>query len=70
MVSGVNKGRQVLNFSEWTSYSPETQQGLLSAACQDATSGKMPGSPFTLLYPEAKLSAKDIETICAAARKA
>jgi hypothetical protein len=29
----------------------------------------MPG-PYTLLHPEMRLSARDIETICAAARQA
>jgi hypothetical protein len=28
----------------------------------------MPGSAYTLFYPEAQLSAQDIDTICAAAR--
>ena len=42
---------------------------LLSVSCQDATSGKMPG-PYTLVRPETKLSLRNIDTICAAARQA
>jgi hypothetical protein len=38
-------------------------------SCDDATSGKMPG-PYTLLRPKTRLSARDIETICAATRHA
>lgn len=69
MASGVNEGRKAVNFSEWASYPPDVQRTLLSVACQDATSGTMPG-PYTLVRPETKLSPQDIETICAAARQA
>ena len=64
----VSEGRKAINFSEWASYPPDVQRTLLSASCEDATSGKMPG-PYTLLRPEAKLSPHDIETICSAARE-
>jgi heme-binding protein len=69
MATGVSKGRKAVNFSEWGAYSPEQQRMLLAASCDDATSGKMPG-PYTLLHPETRLSAQDVETICAAARQA
>ena len=65
---GVSEGRKAVNFSEWANYAPEQQRNLLSLSCQDATSGKMPSSLYTALYPEAQLSAHDVETICAAAR--
>jgi len=68
MASGVTKGRQAVNFSEWAAYSPEQQRMLLALSCDDVTSGKMPG-PYTLLRPETRLSAQDVETICAAARR-
>lgn len=69
MAYGVRNGRQAVNFSEWAAYPPELQRTLLSASCRDASEGKMPG-PYTLLRPETRLSAQDVETICAAARKA
>jgi len=68
MASGVSKGRKAVNFSEWAAYSPEQQRMLLAVSCDDATSGKMPG-PYTRLHPEPRLSAEDVETICAAARQ-
>lgn len=68
MAYGVTSGRKAVNFSEWGSYQPEVQRTLLSASCQDASTGKMPG-PYTLLRSETQLSAQDIETICAAARQ-
>ena len=67
MSYAVTKGREVVNFSEWTSYSPEQQQLLLAVSCQDARSGKMPGL-YTMLQPDTRLSTQDVETICAAAR--
>lgn len=70
MAYGVKAGRKAVNFSEWTAYPPERQRELLAESCQDVTSGKMPGSPWTLLHPDARLSAQDVETICAAARQA
>jgi hypothetical protein len=65
MAYGVRKGRKAVNFSEWAAYSAEQQRLLLAVSCDDARSGKMPG-PYTLLRPETRLSARDIETICAA----
>ena len=69
MARGVAEGRKAVNFSEWAGYPPTEQRTLLSASCDDASSGKMPG-PYTLVRPETKLSPQDIETICAAARQA
>lgn len=68
MARGVTEGRKAVNFSEWSGYSPAAQRTLLSASCDDASSGKMPGA-YTLVRPETKLSARDVETICAAARQ-
>ncbi len=70
MEYGVTEGRKAVNFSEWAAYPPGLQRQLLVGSCRDASEGKMPGSPYTLLHPEARLSAHDIETICVAARQA
>ena len=64
---GVAAGRKAVNFSEWTAYPPTRQRELLELMCQDVSQGKMPGSLWTTLRPEARLSAHDIETICKAA---
>ena len=69
MAYGVREGRRAVNFSEWAAYPPELQRALLSASCQDASEGKMPGA-YTLVRPETRLSAQDVETICAASRQA
>ena len=68
MARGVSEGRRAVNFSEWGTYSADVRRTLLSASCDDVSSGKMPG-PWTLIHPETKLSAREVETICAAARQ-
>ena len=68
VVRAVAEGRRAVNFSDWGGYPPDVQRKLLSASCSDARNGRMPGSAYTLLYPEARLSVKDIDTICAAAQ--
>jgi hypothetical protein len=65
---GVTEGRKALNFSEWAAYSPEKRQELLKASCRDAEKGTMPMNIYLKVRPEARLSAQDIETICAASR--
>jgi hypothetical protein len=62
MAYAVTSGRKAVNFSEWASYQPELQRTLLSASCKDASTGKMPG-PYTLLRPETRLSALEVEVI-------
>jgi hypothetical protein len=68
MALGVTEGRRALNFSEWSAYEPDQQRVLLLESCQAASVGRMPGLPYTLLHPEARLSTQEVETICAAAR--
>lgn len=68
MAYGVTKGREAVNFSDWAAYSPDQQRLLLVLSCDDVTSGRMPGA-YALLRPETRLSARDIETVCAAARQ-
>ena len=68
MAHEVTAGRQAVNFSEWAAYTTEQQRTLLAVSCDDAKSGKMPG-PYPVFKPEARLSAEDIQTICAAARQ-
>ena len=70
MSYGVAKGRRAINFSEWGAYPPEQQQLLLVASCRDVSAGRMPGSFWTVLHPEARLSVQDVATICAAAGQA
>lgn len=67
MAYAVREGRKAVNFSEWAGYSADRQQALLGLSCSDVSTGKMP-SAYTAFRPETKLTAENIETICAAAR--
>src|SRR5262249_32395474 len=69
MARSVTEGRKAVNFSEWAAYTPQQRRLLLSASCDDARSGKMPG-PYTFFKSETRLTADEIETICTAARQA
>ena len=69
MARTVNVGRKALNFSEWTTYTPEQRRAFLLASCQDAMDGTMPMRAYTRFRPDARMSGRDIETICAAARQ-
>lgn len=69
IVRGVSEGRREVNFSEWAAYPPERQLKLLAESCDAAAAGKMPDRAYTMMHPEARLSAQDIDTICAAARQ-
>jgi hypothetical protein len=68
MARGVAEGRKAVNFSEWGAYSPAQRQVLLDASCQDVSDGRMPGV-YAWVRPETRLSARDVETICAAAHQ-
>jgi len=68
MSYAVTKGRDAVNFSEWSTYPPEVRQMLLEASCEDVSAGTMPGL-YARLEPDTRLSANDVETICLAARQ-
>lgn len=68
MSYSVKEGRGILNISEWASYSAAKRRALLAASCRAVSDGKMPGSAWTTLHPEARLSKQEIQTICAAAQ--
>ena len=69
MAYSVSKGRKAVTFSEWAAYTPDVQRLLLAASCDDVSNGRMPGI-YTAVQPETRLSAHDVDTICAAARQA
>jgi Haem-binding domain len=60
----VNDGREDLNFSQWGSYSAQRREKRLGDICKKVTEGEMPGVPYTLLHPSAKLTQADVQAIC------
>ena len=64
VASDVNRGRRVMNFSEWGSYTPDRSQKLLREICAEVTEGEMPGTAYKLMHPSAKLSPADVQSVC------
>jgi hypothetical protein len=64
VVSDVNRGRKALNLSEWSMYRLEAQRKHLIEVCKEVSEGEMPGLPYTLLHPQAKLSKAEAAMLC------
>jgi hypothetical protein len=65
VVSDVNEGRDHLNLSEWAKYDARRADHELDEICEHVRDGEMPLGSYTLLHPDAKLSADDVRVICA-----
>jgi hypothetical protein len=61
--SDVSKGREAVNFSEWSSYSDMRKQKSIQEIWKEVDEGDMPEWDYVVLHPEAKLSPSDKETI-------
>ena len=64
LVYDVREGRGDLNLSEWGAYDAQRRNKLLTEICKEVTEGEMPGLPYSVLHPNAKLSAEDVRAIC------
>jgi hypothetical protein len=67
IIRDVERGRKVLNFSEWSRQAgrrPEIGASMLAAACAAAKTGRMPRFPYSAFHPEARLSKSDIDSLC------
>jgi hypothetical protein len=60
----VEEGRRELNFSDWSRYTPRESADVLRRVCHLARVGRMPLDSYTLLHPRARLSPRDIQTLC------
>ena len=65
----VREGRDHFNYSEWTSIDPDDQDKLLGGICSVTRRGRMPMPKYVWMHREAKLSATDIEALCAWSEK-
>lgn len=61
----VREGREMLDFSEWESYSAWEKRDKLQSMCGLITTGRMPPWPYAAVHPEAKLTEKDKQAVCA-----
>lgn len=64
----VNKGRSEMNLSQWGTYSEEKRADLLRGICKEVSDGEMPPFTYAGAHPAARLSERDVQTICAWAR--
>ena len=60
----VDEGRRRLNFSDWSRYDPSEYADILRHICHEARAGTMPLDSYTLLHPRARLSPRDVQSLC------
>jgi len=58
----VIEGREILNFSEWSTQPPSEGDRLL--ICDAVSDGRMPLAGYTAIHRGAKLSKEDVKVIC------
>ncbi len=61
----VEQGRGQLNWSHWGEYNPFDRADLLDKVCMRASTATMPPWQYRMLHPEARLSAREIDELCA-----
>ena len=61
----VRVGRRQLNLSEWGKYNARQAEQKLEEICAVVQAGAMPPRTYTTIHSQAKLSAADVQTICA-----
>ncbi len=65
VVKDVNEGRTHLNLSDWTQSGAEGEKPKVAELCSEMQTGKMPLRSYTVLHPQAKLTAQELSAICA-----
>jgi len=66
----VREGRERLDFSEWDTYSQWQRQDKLESICGLISTGRMPPWQYTTMHPEARLTEKDKNAVCAWVKEA
>lgn len=64
VISHVEDGRSVLNFTEW-GYSPEEGADLMDSVCAQVKRGRMPLREYTWMHWRASLTEDEVKRICA-----
>ena len=65
----VREGRNMLDFSEWQSYSEQQRLDKAESICGLVSIGRMPPRPYTAIHPEARLSETEKKAVCAWAQE-
>ena len=58
----VSKGREKLDFSQWTKRAPSTNERM--EICDAVSDGSMPLRAYTVLHRRARISKRDVDLIC------
>jgi hypothetical protein len=61
----VSEGREKLDFSAWETYSTRQKRDKLESMCGLISTGRMPPRMYSVMHPEARLSEKDKNAVCA-----
>jgi hypothetical protein len=61
----VHDGRDHFNYSLWSTYDADEQDKFLGSMCSLPRRGRMPLPSYLLIHHEAKLSAADVDALCA-----
>ena len=64
LANHIRKGKEQLNFSEWANYDRKKQIKLLTAICDEVTSGEMPLKSYVVMHSRAVINEKELEDIC------
>jgi hypothetical protein len=64
LAGDIRGGREHLNFSDWAAYDAEEQDLLLQNICRITKRGAMPLSNYLYIHRDAKLSERDVQTLC------
>lgn len=65
VIDHVNHGRSHFNYSDWRQYAPDEAARLLKESCELARELSMPLRSYTFMHRNARLSAADVEALCA-----
>lgn len=60
----VHRGRKLMNFSEWASYSPRKRDQKLEDICDQLMNGDMPDGKYLLIHRNARLTEEQKEAVC------
>ena len=63
VASHIQKGKAVLNFSEWSKLTPPQQQSELFYSLNKIIENEMPVASYAMVHPEAKLSTEEVTVL-------
>ena len=64
VVMDVHEGRGHLNLSDWDSYTPMQQAGIVRLMCRTVEQKRMPPRKYTMPHADARLTTEEKEALC------